>query len=130
METIQTSTTSQKDQERRGVYPYSRITQPESIQGTSLEIQRLILCSSTAGGTASVPGWGTIIPNAVQPKRQKGFKTEKLRMYPKDIGLPERTTKAKARTIWATKLTEQNEHPESPADSNRLRRHVVKQTQS
>ena len=88
-------------------------------------MQWLILCGSTAGGTASVPGWGTKIPNVVQPKRQKGFKKEKLRTYPKDIGLPERTTKAKARTIWATKLTEQNEYPESPADNNRLRRHAV-----
>ena len=35
---------------------------------TSLVVQWLRLCPSTAGGTGSIPGWGTKIPHATQPK--------------------------------------------------------------
>ena len=34
--------------------------------GTSLAVQRLRLCASTAGGAGSIPGWGTKIPHAVR----------------------------------------------------------------
>ena len=33
--------------------------------GTSLAVQWLRLCTSTAGGSGSIPGWGTRIPHAV-----------------------------------------------------------------
>ena len=33
-------------------------------------VQWLRLCASTAGGTGSIPGQGTEIPHAVQPKQQ------------------------------------------------------------
>ena len=33
--------------------------------GTSLAVQWLRLCASTAGGVGSIPGWGTKIPHAV-----------------------------------------------------------------
>ena len=32
--------------------------------GTSLAVQWLSFCASTAGGVGSVPGWGTKIPHA------------------------------------------------------------------
>ena len=39
-------------------------------QGTSLAVQWLRRCASTAGGTGSIPGWGTKIPHtADQPKK-------------------------------------------------------------
>ena len=34
--------------------------------GTSLVVQRLRLCTSTAGGTGSIPGQGSRIPQAMQ----------------------------------------------------------------
>ena len=34
------------------------------IRGTSLVVQWLGLCASTAGGTGLIPGWGTRTPNA------------------------------------------------------------------
>ena len=39
--------------------------------GTSLAVQRLRLCASTAGGMSQVPGWGTKIlhASAAQPKK-------------------------------------------------------------
>ena len=45
--------------------------------GTSLAVQRLRLCASTAGGTDLIPGWGTKIPHAVvwPKKKKKGKKT-------------------------------------------------------
>ena len=40
--------------------------------GTSLAVQWLKLHASTAGGTGSIPGQGTVIPNATwQPKKIK-----------------------------------------------------------
>ena len=33
--------------------------------GTSLAVQCLRLCTSTAGGTGSTPGWETKIPHAM-----------------------------------------------------------------
>ena len=42
--------------------------------GTSLAVQWLGLCASTAGGAGSIPGWGTKIPHAVwygQNKKEK-----------------------------------------------------------
>ena len=35
------------------------------LSGTSLEVQWFRLCTSTAGGTGSIPGWGSRILNAV-----------------------------------------------------------------
>ena len=45
-------------------------------KGTSLEVQWLRLCASIAGGTVSIPGWGTEIPHAVWcgPKKQNLLK--------------------------------------------------------
>ena len=40
-------------------------------QGTSLAVQWLRLCTSTAGGTGSIPGQGTKIPHAPRPKKKK-----------------------------------------------------------
>ena len=39
--------------------------------GTSLVVQWLRLCASTARGASSIPGWGTKIPHAAQPKKKK-----------------------------------------------------------
>ena len=39
--------------------------------GTSLVVQWLTLYASTAGGTGSIPGLGTKIPNAMQSKEKK-----------------------------------------------------------
>ena len=41
--------------------------------GTSLEVQWLGLCTSTAGGTGSIPGWGTMIPHAVRCVQKNKF---------------------------------------------------------
>ena len=38
---------------------------------TSLVVQWLKLCTSTAGGTGSIPGWGSSACLAVQPKQQQ-----------------------------------------------------------
>ena len=37
----------------------------------SLVVQWLELSGSTAGGPGSIPGWGTKIPHALQPKKKK-----------------------------------------------------------
>ena len=42
-------------------------------EGTSLVVQWLGLCASTAGGTGSIPGQGTKI---LQPKREAGRKRD------------------------------------------------------
>ena len=39
--------------------------------GTSLAVQWLRLCTSTAGGTGSIPGQGTKIPHAMQCNQKK-----------------------------------------------------------
>ena len=39
--------------------------------GISLMVQWLRLCTSTAGGTGSIPSWETKIPHAVRPKKEK-----------------------------------------------------------
>ena len=39
--------------------------------GTSLLVQWLRLCASTAGGTGSIPEWGTKIPHATQCSQKK-----------------------------------------------------------
>ena len=39
--------------------------------GTSLAVQWLKLCISTAGGTGSIPGQGTKIPHAMQRGQKK-----------------------------------------------------------
>ena len=38
----------------------------KGMSGTSLAVQCLILCASTAGGVCSIPSRGTKIPNALQ----------------------------------------------------------------
>ena len=40
-----------------------------SLGGTSLAVQWLRFGASTAGGMGSIPGWGTKIPHAPQPKK-------------------------------------------------------------
>ena len=49
--------------------------------GTSLAVQWLRLCTSTAGGTGSIPGQGTKIPHAMQcnQKKEKGAMINMLR---------------------------------------------------
>ena len=44
-------------------------------------VQWLELNDSTAGGPGSIPGWGTKIPHALQPKKKKK-KTMKKTNYP------------------------------------------------
>ena len=39
--------------------------------GNFLVIQRLGLCASSAGGTGSIPGWGTKILQTVQGRQKK-----------------------------------------------------------
>ena len=40
-------------------------------------VQCLRLCDSTAGGTGSIPGWGTSMPRGVATKKKKkGIKKE------------------------------------------------------
>ena len=39
--------------------------------GTSLAVQWLRLCTSTAGGTGSIPGQGNKIPHAMQCNQKK-----------------------------------------------------------
>ena len=41
------------------------------IRGTSLVVQWLGLCASTAGSTGSIPGWGTRTPNASWSGKKK-----------------------------------------------------------
>ena len=45
----------------------------QGTMGTSLAVQWLRLCASSAGGMGSIPGQGTKIPHATQ----RGKKTEK-----------------------------------------------------
>ena len=40
-------------------------------EGTSLEVQRLRLCTSTAGAVGSIPGGGTKIPHAPQGNQKR-----------------------------------------------------------
>ena len=39
--------------------------------GTSLVVQWLRICASTAGGMGSIPGWGTKIPHAAQSSQKQ-----------------------------------------------------------
>ena len=52
-------------------------SQNNSPQGTSLAVQWLRLHPSTAGGTGSIPGWGTKIPQASQ-RDQKKIRTKQI----------------------------------------------------
>ena len=45
--------------------------------GTSLVVQCSRLCASNAGGTGSIPGWGTKISHAVQRGQKKKKKKKK-----------------------------------------------------
>ena len=53
--------------------------------GTSLAVQWLVLRASNAGGTGSIPGWGTRIPRAAW-HGQKIFKKEKKKNKVRSIG--------------------------------------------
>ena len=46
-------------------YVHSSTIHNSQDMGTSQAVQRLRLRASTAGGTGSIPGWGTKIPHAV-----------------------------------------------------------------
>ena len=48
--------------------------------GTSLEVQWLRLHASNAGGTCSIPGWGTKIPHAAWHGQKKKKKERKAFM--------------------------------------------------
>ena len=43
----------------------------EGRAGTSLAVQWLRLCASTAGSTGLIPGWGTKIPHAARCGQKK-----------------------------------------------------------
>ena len=43
-------------------------------EGTSLSVQWLKFCTSPAGGTSSIPGWGTEILHAAQSGREQNKK--------------------------------------------------------
>ena len=45
-------------------------------------VQWLELNDSTAGGPGSIPGWGTKIPHALQPKKKKKKDHEKNQLSP------------------------------------------------
>ena len=49
-------------------------------KGNSLEVQWLGLCASTAGGTGSIPGWGTKILHTAQSAKKKKKVMKKPRM--------------------------------------------------
>ena len=51
-------------------------------RGTSLVVQWLILCFSNAGGTGSIPGWGTKIPHAMQHSQKKKKKIAEDNVIP------------------------------------------------
>ena len=44
--------------------------------GSSLEVQRLGLCTSNAGGMGLIPGWGTRVPQPHGVAKKKGVKHE------------------------------------------------------
>ena len=46
--------------------------------GTSLVVQWLELCTSTAGGTGLIPGWGTKIPHSTWCSQKKKFTYRKI----------------------------------------------------
>ena len=47
-----------------------------SVQGTSLAVQWLGICASTAGGSSSIPGRGTRIPHVMQCSQKLRIKTK------------------------------------------------------
>ena len=49
----------------------SQTTTQKNAEGNSLVVQWLRLCAFTAKGLGSIPGWGTKIPHAVEPGREK-----------------------------------------------------------
>ena len=51
--------------------------QERELCWTSLVVQRLRLCTSTAGGTGSIPDQGTKIPHAAQRGKKKKKKKRK-----------------------------------------------------
>ena len=50
----------------------------KTLPGTSLAVQWLRLCASTAGGMGSIPGWGTKIPHAAQYGQKEKRKKKRL----------------------------------------------------
>ena len=51
-------------------------------EGTSLVAQWLKLCAPTTGCMGSIPGWGTKIPQARQPKKKKKEEEESSELSP------------------------------------------------
>ena len=52
------------------------VPQKATRRGASLAVQQLRLRGSTAGGTGSIPGWGTKIPQAAhRPKKKTTLKS-------------------------------------------------------
>ena len=50
--------------------------------GTSLVVQGLGLCNSNAGGTGSIPGQGTKIPQATYSQKKKKKRKRKRKRKP------------------------------------------------
>ena len=55
--------------------------------GTCMAVQRLRLCASTAGGTGSIPGWGTKSLHALLQGREKKKKKKRPRKKKKERGV-------------------------------------------
>ena len=53
----------------------------QNIIGTSLAVQWLGLCTSTAEGPGSIPGWGTKILQAAQRGRKKKIIIEMCNLH-------------------------------------------------
>ena len=53
-----------------------------TLSTTSLAVQWLGLCPSTAGGTGSIPGWGTKIPHAARCSQKTKPKPNKMTLSP------------------------------------------------
>ena len=64
----------------KGFHGAIRKKEKNELQGiNSLAVQRLGLCTSTAGGPGSIPGWGTKIPQAARRGQKKEKEKTKLR---------------------------------------------------
>ena len=57
------------------------------IWGTSLVVQWLSLCTPTAGGAGSIPGWGTKVPHAAQRSKRKQIWDSKFTDQNRYIGI-------------------------------------------
>jgi len=56
-------------------------------------VQWLAICAFTVKGTGSIPGWGTMIPQARQPKNKNKLKEKKFSSITKDFNIRKNKTK-------------------------------------